>query len=795
VKPRAVATPSSFPLISLEDELNVADVSPPDTQVAAGPTELVEMVNVTLSTWDKSGRRTSGPASLDSVFDVPPGLDFTDPRVVFDPANGGRFFASGSGINFSGGPGTTSQTYVAVSTSSAPTSSPADWLHFTVASNSGGTIYDQPKLGVTSDKVVITWSDFAGASLPAEEIWVVEKGDLIAGTATAASEAEVGTPSTARFSVVPAVDELGTEGPDAWLVYNAADPQLAAEPGTPSAGVLEITGRPATHDTTLALARFSPIAATSLPPPADEPSKSAEIDTGDDRFLSAVISGGRVWAGGTDACTPAGDTTVRPCLRLVELAVGAAPATLQDFDAGQAGTDWYFPAPAFNGAGDLIVSFSSSSPVQLPSAAASGQLRSDTNRLDPETIVLAGQTVYTESGANCPASADASAGQASRWGDYSSAAVDPTDGTVWTAAEYAAATSDARHSSCDWGTGAARVTFGAPVVGGVAPNRGPLDRPTPVVLTGTDFGPDSTVTFGSVPSASVTVLSSTRISAVAPASAVEAVVPVTVSDRYGTSAPGGPYRYDAGAGYWFVAADGGVFAFGDAGFFGSTGSLRLNAPIVGMAPTPSGHGYWFVASDGGVFAFGDAGFFGSTGNLRLNAPIVGMAPTPSGHGYWFVAADGGVFAFGDAGFFGSTGNLRLNAPIVGMAPSPSGQGYWFVAGDGGVFAFGDAGFFGSTGAMHLNKPIVGMAPSPSGQGYWFVAGDGGVFAFGDAGFFGSTGNLRLNKPIVGMAPTPSGAGYWFVAGDGGVFAFGDAGFFGSTGAMHLNKPIVDMVVN
>jgi hypothetical protein len=33
-----------------------------------------------------------------------------------------------------------------------------------------------------------------------------------------------------------------------------------------------------------------------------------------------------------------------------------------------------------------------------------------------------------------------------------------------------------------------------------------------------------------------------------------------------------------------------------------------------------------VASDGGIFAFGDAGFFGSSGGLKLNQPIVGMAP-------------------------------------------------------------------------------------------------------------------------------------------------------------------------
>jgi hypothetical protein len=123
--------------------------------------------------------------------------------------------------------------------------------------------------------------------------------------------------------------------------------------------------------------------------------------------------------------------------------------------------------------------------------------------------------------------------------------------------------------------------------------------------------------------------------------------------------------------YYLTAADGGLFAFGHAGFYGSTGSLTLNQPVVGMAATPDSKGYWLVASDGGIFAFGDAGFFGSAGSLPLNKPIVGMAATPDGHGYWLVAADGGIFAFGDADFEGSTGGVVLNRPIVGMAAALS----------------------------------------------------------------------------------------------------------------------------
>ncbi|MCA1844396.1 MAG: hypothetical protein LC792_14640, partial [Actinobacteria bacterium] len=102
---------------------------------------------------------------------------------------------------------------------------------------------------------------------------------------------------------------------------------------------------------------------------------------------------------------------------------------------------------------------------------------------------------------------------------------------------------------------------------------------------------------------------------------------------------------------------------------------------------PKGQGYWLVASDGGIFSYADSRFFGSTGAIKLNQPIVGMAPTPSGLGYWLVARDGGIFSFGDAAFHGSTGNIKLNQPIVGMAATPDGSGYWLVAADGGVFAF------------------------------------------------------------------------------------------------------------
>ena len=193
-------------------------------------------------------------------------------------------------------------------------------------------------------------------------------------------------------------------------------------------------------------------------------------------------------------------------------------------------------------------------------------------------------------------------------------------------------------------------------------------------------------------------------------------------------APLAPCHRPAAArrGYLTTASDGGIFSFSQ-DFCGSTGSLTLNQPVVGMAAVPGRGGYWLVASDGGIFSFGDAGFYGSTGSLHLNAPVVGMAATPDGHGYWLAAADGGIFAFGDAGFYGSAASPGRK--IVAMAATPDGLGYWEVSASGQIFTFGDAGFSGDASGLHLNSPIVGITPDPVTGGYWLVGLDGGVFSY------------------------------------------------------------------
>ncbi len=232
-------------------------------------------------------------------------------------------------------------------------------------------------------------------------------------------------------------------------------------------------------------------------------------------------------------------------------------------------------------------------------------------------------------------------------------------------------------------------------------------------------------------------------------------------------------------GYLLVGADGGIFTFGGAQFYGSMGGQHLIAPIVGIAATPTGGGYWEVASDGGIFAFGNAQFYGSMGGQHLNKPIVGIAATPTGGGYWEVASDGGIFAFGNAQFFGSMGGQHLNAPVVEIGTTPTGGGYWEVASDGGIFAFGNAMFYGSMGATPLVKPINALRSTPDGAGYFEVASDGGIFAFGDAHFCGSLAGESVGSETIAVIVSSTNTGYLLVNQSGVVTGIGTMSSLGS----------------
>ncbi len=277
-----------------------------------------------------------------------------------------------------------------------------------------------------------------------------------------------------------------------------------------------------------------------------------------------------------------------------------------------------------------------------------------------------------------------------------------------------------------------------------------------------------------------------------------ATTPVTTPVTAPVTSPGTPTSTH---GYWLDGSDGGIFTFGSAQFYGSTGSLRLQRPIVGIVPTADKGGYWLEASDGGIFAFGDSGFHGSIPGLglhpagsgkpnSLDAPIVGMVPSADGGGYFMVASDGGVFAFGDARFAGSCPGIGGCAgAAVAVMPDASGNGYWLITRTGHVYSFGDAPYFGAPGPQSV--PATSAVRTPDGKGYWILFANGSVDNFGDAGDFGGpSGQFGGLNPATAIFTTADGDGYWVVSANGAVDNYGDASHEGSMAGAHLNGSII-----
>ncbi len=208
-----------------------------------------------------------------------------------------------------------------------------------------------------------------------------------------------------------------------------------------------------------------------------------------------------------------------------------------------------------------------------------------------------------------------------------------------------------------------------------------------------------------------------------------------------------------GGGYWIALTDGSVYAFGDAESYGDLRTMHWQggapddapgAPIVGIAATASGKGYYLLAGDGSVYAFGNARFHGSKGGYRARGTPVAIASDDATGGYWIATSSGHVYAFGAPSLGSKT---RHKAPIVGIAAAPSGNGYWLVSSTGTVYAFGSARNYGSVKA----KDVVGIAAAPSGRGYYIATSTGLVYHKGDARYAGSAAHETRGVAVVGIA--------------------------------------------
>ena len=550
-------TLSSFPGTSQAAAINSfgvdQEVTPPNEDLAAGPTDVVEVVNSTIYVFTRSGAVVSS-ADLNVFMDVFPGYHSSDPRVIYD-ASAGRFWITVTEVPDSYSSPTncpqSAPILIAVSGSSNPVPF-SSWkvygLPMTTFPNPQAPTQpptefgDQPGLGISSNTITVTWDDYTcDNQFNGSEIDVLQKTDF---------ETNSGVSSLYYFFDGPfapqPVQGLGAMS----LTYIISNQSDCAGNGCPVSGpaalVQAFTGTPeGTGGVTNQPFVYVPMTPTAVNdttfflPPADQPSPGPQLQTNDDRFLNAVWENGQIWTADGTSCQPSGDTVQRDCLNYVEIAASGSSnsvggLTNQQDNVGINGSDLFYPAVTLNSAGDLMTVFDESSTSQLPSIV-DASITSGLSALSSFHTLHTSSTYYN--GNDLFAGACDSEG--CRWGDYSGAAQDPVNPRdIWVvsgSADDLATTAACTTIHACWNTQIDEVTVFGPVITSLNPAYGAVVGGQTVTVNGTDFGLDTTVTFNANPITISNLTPSSFTLVTPPSIAAGATVQIQATDVLGAT--------------------------------------------------------------------------------------------------------------------------------------------------------------------------------------------------------------------------------------------------------------------
>ena len=544
------------------------EVTPPNEDVAAGPTDLVEVVNSNITIFSRAGANL-GSADLNTFMYVSSGYHSSDPRVIYDTGDG-RFWVTVTEVPDSyASPGNCPEAapvLIAVSGSSNPLPF-SDWTVYALPMEQfGGTsgqplteFADQPGLGMSQATIVVTFDDYTCANqFNGSEIDVLQKTDF---------ETDSGFSSLYFFYDGPfAPQPVQAEGPMTvnYIVSNQSDcAGNGCLSGSPAALVQAFTGTPEGGGVTNQPYVYVPMTptvvndTTGFLPPADQPSPGPQLQTNDDRFLNAVYSNGEIWTADGTSCQPSGDTAQRDCLDYVEIAAGgdstSPPATLanQIDDVGISGDDLFYPAVGLDEFGDMITVFDESSTSIFPSIE-DASVGSASSTLSSVQTLHASSTYYNGDDL-FPGACDS---EGCRWGDYSGAAPDPVnpkDLWVVSGSEDGTTSVSCPTMHACWNTHLDDVTVSGPTINALTPSVGPVAGGQTVTVSGFDFGTDTTATLAGAPVA-ITNLTPTSFTFVTPPSATAGgTYVVQATDALGTSSGsiygGGRYTYVGLANY------------------------------------------------------------------------------------------------------------------------------------------------------------------------------------------------------------------------------------------------------
>ena len=394
--------------------------APPDTDAAVSPTQIVETVNSGLAVFNKSGGVLYGPVLTNTLWSGFGGSCQTtndgDAVVRWDRAAGRWIIAQFANAGSTSGP---YYECIAVSTTSDATGS------YYRYSFQFANFPDYPKLGVWPDAYYVTYNLFSGNTFKGAESCAMDRAKMLSG---AVATQQCFTTGTSYGGLLPADNAGGTAPPAGEAALHVA---IGATASTLAAWKFHVDwNTPAnstfTGPTSLPTAAFSQACAggTCIP----QSGTTNKLDSLADRLmyhLSYRNNGGTESLVLTHSVTAGSSTGVR----WYELRNPNVTPTIyqQGTYAPDAGYRWMGSA-AMDKSGGIAVGYSTSSSTTFPSLRYAG--RAATDALG--TLSTGEGTLFAGSGSQT--------GTLSRWGDYASMSIDPSDDcTFWFASEYLAA--------------------------------------------------------------------------------------------------------------------------------------------------------------------------------------------------------------------------------------------------------------------------------------------------------------------------------------------------------------------
>jgi hypothetical protein len=483
------------PVADFDGLTNLDGVYPPDPNGDVGPNHYVQMVNLHFQIFDKNGVSLYGPAANNTLwtgFGAPcetnnPG----DPLVLYDSIADRWILSQFTATNPYG-------ECVAVSTSPDPTGTYYRYFFQFSAS----VFYDYPKLGVWPDGYYLTALRFGGLfqTFLGSSAIALDRTSMLQGQAANFIEFQT---ATTYGALLPS----DLDGP---TLPPAGEPDFVAEIGSAALHLwkyhvdwLTPANSSLSGPATLNVAAYNTLC-LSTRNCVPQPGTSVGLDGIGDRLMHrlAYRNFGAFETLVVSHNVNAVGSGTRAGVRWYEIRNPNGAATIYQQGTYSPDTDSrWMGSLAMDGSGDIALAYSVSSAATFPSIRYTGRLAGDSLGLmtQGEVTMIAGTGSQT--------------GSASRWGDYTSMSIDPTDDcTFWFTSEYLATTGTA-----PWRT---RIgSFRLPGCGGTPPT--PTSTPTATAtqittntLTRTATAtPTPTATHTPIQTATVTPTSSPTLTA------------------------------------------------------------------------------------------------------------------------------------------------------------------------------------------------------------------------------------------------------------------------------------------